>query len=148
MNYKSTDNMSNRNTGLNNDTVPVSAAVDITAKMKAIAGSTDQGGGIGWRAKDAMNYYVVRYNPLEDNYRLYSVVNGQRSELKSADIPNTLGWQTLRVTMTGDHIECYYNGKKYLDAMDSTFREAEEIGLWTKADAQTHFADLVVDGKP
>jgi hypothetical protein len=122
--------------------------LDITVKMKAIAGSSDQGGGIVWRAKDAKNYYVVRYNPLENNYRLYSVVNGQRSELKSADIPNTLGWQTLRVTMTGNNIECYYNGKKYLHARDSTFKEAGKIGLWTKADAQTHFADLVVVAKP
>jgi hypothetical protein len=122
--------------------------VDITVKMKAIAGSADQGGGIVWRARDAKNYYVARYNPLEDNYRLYHVVNGQRAELKSADIPHTLGWQTLRVTMTGDHIECYYDGKKYLDAKDSTFKEAGKIGLWTKADAQSHFDDLTVNGKP
>lgn len=122
--------------------------VDITVKMKPVDGRVDQGGGIVWRAKDAKNYYVVRYNPLEDNYRLYLVVNGNRSELKSADMPHTLGWQTLRVTMTGDHIECYYDGKKYLDAKDSTFKEAGKIGLWTKADAQTHFADLIVFGKP
>jgi hypothetical protein len=121
--------------------------VDITVKMKGIAGSTDQGGGIVWRAKDAKNYYVARYNPLEDNYRLYHVVNGQRSELKSADIPHTPGWHTLRVTMTGDLIECYYDGKKYLDAKDSTFKEVGQIGLWTKSDAQTHFDDLEVSGK-
>jgi hypothetical protein len=122
--------------------------LDITVKMKAIAGSADQGGGLVWRAKDSKNYYVARYNPLEDNYRLYQVVNGQRSELKSANIPHTSGWQTLRVTMTGDHIECYYDGEKYLDAKDSTFKEAGKIGLWAKADAQTHFDDLTVSGKP
>jgi hypothetical protein len=122
--------------------------VDITVKMKAIVGSADQGGGIVWRAKDSKNYYVARYNPLEDNYRLYHVVNGQRSELKSADIPHAQGWHSLRVTMTADHIECYYDGKKYLDAKDSTFKEAGKIGLWTKADAQTHFDDLAVSGKP
>ncbi len=122
--------------------------LDITVKMKAIAGSTDQGGGIVWRAKDTKNYYVARYNPLEDNYRLYYVVKGQRSELKSANIPHTPGWHILRVTMTADHIECYYDGKKYLDAKDSTFKEAGKIGLWTKADAQTYFDDLMVNGKP
>ncbi len=122
--------------------------LDITVKMKAIAGSSDQGGGIVWRAKDSKNYYVVRYNPLEDNYRLYRIVNGSRSEIRSAEIPHTPGWHSLRVTMTGDHIECYYDGKKYLDAKDSTFKEACKIGLWTKADAQTHFTDLAVVGKP
>jgi hypothetical protein len=122
--------------------------LDITVKMKAIAGSSDQGGGIVWRAKDSKNYYVARYNPLEDNYRLYHLLNGQRSELKTVDIPHAPCWHTLRVTMTGDHIECYYDGQKYLDAKDSTFKEAGQIGLWTKSDAQTQFDDLTASGKP
>ena len=38
--------------------------VDISVRMKAIAGENDQGGGLVWRAKDAKNYYVARNNPL------------------------------------------------------------------------------------
>src|SRR5690242_994725 len=38
--------------------------VDISVELKAIAGDTDQGGGLVWRAKDAKNYYLARYNPL------------------------------------------------------------------------------------
>src|SRR5512143_1725204 len=52
--------------------------VDLSVKMKAIAGKEDQGGGLVWHAKDAKNYYVARYNPLEDNYRLYKVDKGRR----------------------------------------------------------------------
>jgi hypothetical protein len=122
--------------------------VDITVKMKAIAGSTDQGGGIVWRAKDAKNYYVARFNPLEDNYNLYRVVNGRRSEIKGSKARSTPGWHSLRVTMIGDHIMCYLDGKKYLDAKDSTFKEAGKIGMWTKSDAQSHFDDLEVSGRP
>ena len=121
--------------------------VDITVKMKAIAGSTDQGGGIVWRAKDARNYYVARFNPLEDNYNLYHVVNGRRSDIKGSKAKFTPGWHTLRVTMTGDQIQCYLDGQKHLDAKDSTFKEAGKIGLWSKADAQSHFDDLEVSGK-
>jgi len=121
--------------------------VDITVKMKAIAGNTDQGGGIVWHAKDAKNYYVVRFNPLEDNYNLYRVVNGRRSEIKGSKVKSTPGWHTLRVTMTGDHIQCYLDGKKDLDARDSTFKEAGKIGLWSKSDAQSHFADLEANAK-
>ena len=117
--------------------------LDVSVRMKAIAGRIDRGGGLVWRAKDAKNYYIARYNPLEDNYRVYTVVNGQRSQLESADIKHTSGWHTLRVTMTADRIECYFDGKKYLDVKDSTFREAGKIGLWTKSDAQTHFDDLI-----
>lgn len=122
--------------------------VDVTVKMKAIAGSTDQGGGILWRAKDAKNYYVARFNPLEDNYNLYHVTNGRRSEIKGSKVKASPGWHTLRVTMTGDHIQCYLDGQKHLDAKDSTFKEAGKIGLWTKSDAQSHFDDLEVSGKP
>ena len=97
--------------------------VEILVKMKAVAGNEDQGGGVVWRAKDARNYYIARYNPLEDNYRVYKVVNGRRTQFQSADIKRSEGWHTLRVTMTGSHIACYYDGKKYLEVTDSTFPE-------------------------
>jgi hypothetical protein len=118
--------------------------VDLSVRMKAIAGETDQGGGLVWRAKDAKNYYLARYNPLEDNYRLYHVVDGKRVLIQNVDITHSDGWHTLRVTMTGDQIACYYDGKKYLEAKDSTFPGAGKIGLWSKADAQSHFDDLVL----
>jgi hypothetical protein len=116
--------------------------VDLSVQMKAIAGKSDQGGGLVWRAKDGKNYYIARYNPLEDNFRVYKVVNGRRTEFQSAAIKHTDGWHSLRVTMTGDHIECHYDGKKYLDVKDSSFMDGGKIGLWTKSDAQTHFDDL------
>jgi len=120
--------------------------VDLTVRMKAIAGEHDQGGGLVWRARDAKNYYLARYNPLEDNYRLYHVVNGKRTLIQNVDIPHSDGWHTLRVTMTGDQIACYYDGKKYLEAKDSTFPGAGKIGLWSKADAQSQFDDLTLAG--
>ena len=90
---------------------------------------------------------MARYNPLEDNYRLYKVEKGRRSELQSADIKHSEGWHTLRVTMEGDHIQCFYDGKKVLEAKDLTFQEPGQIGLWTKADAQSLFDDLKAKGK-
>jgi hypothetical protein len=120
--------------------------LDLSVQMKPFAGAEDQGGGLVWRAKDAKNYYVARYNPLEDNYRVYKVEKGRRTQLGNADIKHTEGWHTLGVTMKGDHIEAYYDGKKVLDVKDTTFPQAGKIGLWTKADAQTHFDDLRVSG--
>lgn len=116
--------------------------LDLTVRMRAIDGTTDQGGGLAWRAQDARNYYVARYNPLTRNYLLYKVHNYGRVELAHAEIETTPGWHTLRVVMTDDHIECYLDGKKYLDVRDATFREAGQVGLWTKADAVTYFDDL------
>lgn len=121
--------------------------VDVSVSMKSVAGNTDQGGGLVWRAKDARNYYIARYNPLENNYRVYKVQDGRRSELQSANVQKSPGWHSLRITMVGDRIECYYNDRKYLDVKDATFPGPGKIGLWTKADAQTHFDDLSVSGK-
>jgi 3-keto-disaccharide hydrolase len=119
--------------------------VDISVKMKAIAGENDQGGGLVWRAKDAKNYYIARNNPLgAGSYNVYKVVDGKRSMLKGVPLERTAGWHTLRVTIVGDHIECYYDGKKYLDVDDTTFPEAGKIGLWSKSDAQSHFDDLTL----
>ena len=118
--------------------------VDLSVRMKAIAGEHDQGGGLVWRAKDAKNYYLARYNPLEDNYRLYHVVGGKRTLIQNVDIAHSDGWHNLRITMTGDQITCYYDGRKYLEAKDSTLPESGKIGLWSKADAQSQFDDLAL----
>jgi hypothetical protein len=119
--------------------------VDLSVKVKAIAGEFDQGGGLVWRAKDAKNYYIVRYNHKEDNFRVYKVVDGKRSPpFQNAAIKHHNGWTVVRVTMKGDHIECYIDGQKYLDVRDSTFADAGKIGLWSKADARSQFDDLTL----
>lgn len=119
--------------------------VDLSVSFRSIAGEVDQGGGPVWRARDGESYYIARYNPLEDNYRVYVVVDGRRRQLGSAEIAPTPGWHELRVTMVGDLIRCYYDGGQALEVRDTTFAGAGQVGLWTKADAQTHFDDLRVN---
>jgi hypothetical protein len=119
--------------------------VDLSVDLKAVAGKLDQGGGLIWRAADKNNYYVARYNPLEDNFRVYKVERGKRTMFKNADIIHTPGWHKLRVTMQGKHIECFYDGKKYLECDDETFPAGGMIGLWTKADAQSYFDNLQLE---
>jgi hypothetical protein len=116
--------------------------LDFSVRMKAVAGKLDQGGGLVWRARDKNNYYIARYNPLEDNFRVYKVQAGKRTQFQSAKIAGDTMWHTLRVTMTGSRIACYLDGTKYLEVEDSTFTEPGKIGLWSKADAQSYFDDL------
>jgi hypothetical protein len=120
--------------------------VELTVGFKAVKGASDQGGGFVWRYQDANNYYVARMNPLEDNYRLYHVVAGKRTQFGGKEglkVP-TGTWHTLKVTMVGDKIECFLDGKKEIEATDTTFAKAGQVGLWTKADAQSHFDDFRV----
>jgi hypothetical protein len=116
----------------------------LEVKMRANTGKIDQGGGLIWRARDANNYYVARYNPLEANFRLYFVKDGQRQMLadRGGLGIKTGEWFTLKIIHRGDKIEGWLNGEKLLEATDRTFPEGGGIGFWTKADAATSFADL------
>ena len=120
--------------------------VEVSVMFKANTGKKDQGGGIVWRYVDANNYYIARFNPLEDNYRLYKVVDGKRIQLATKeDIKVPAGeWHKLTIKMIGDRIECYLDGKKHLDFQDETFQKAGKVGLWTKADAQTSFDQFII----
>jgi len=119
--------------------------LDLSVAFKSVAGKKDQGGGPVWRYQDPKNYYVVRMNPLEDNFRLYKFVDGKRIQLATADVTAESGkWHTIRVVHKGDQIQCFLNGKKLLEAKDDTIKGTGKIGLWTKADAQTYFDDVVI----
>jgi len=119
--------------------------IEISVRFKAMKGRGDQGGGPVWRYKDENNYYVARANPLENNYRVYKVVNGNRVQLKSATIKMSSGkWYHLKVVMKGNNIQCYFNDKLSLRVADSTFPDPGKIGLWTKSDAVTRFDDMQV----
>lgn len=122
--------------------------VDISISLKAIEGKADQGGGIVWRAKDKDNFYIVRFNPLEQNFWLYKTVAGKRMSLTKIAAKGESGkWHTIRVVHKGNKIECYFNGKKLIDATDDTFSEAGMVGVWSKADAQTYFANVQITAK-
>ena len=118
---------------------------EIEVSFKAISGREDQGGGPIWRVKDADNYYIARFNPLEDNFRLYYVKDGVRRQLDSKSIQlSPSAWHTIKIVHKGNRIEAYLNGKKLLECNDSTFFEAGGVGVWTKADASTYFDDFKV----
>jgi hypothetical protein len=122
------------------------ADVDLTVKMRANTGKEDQGGGVVWRLRDADNYYICRFNPLEDNFRVYKVVKGKRSQLDGVSFQSAGAghWYTVRAVMVGDRVTCWLDGKELLHAQDGTFKEAGHVGLWSKADAASSFDDLVV----
>jgi hypothetical protein len=122
--------------------------LDLSVKFKAVSGSIDRAGGLVFRLKDPNNYYIVRANALENNYRLYHVVNGRRSQFAGANFKVTSGeWHELRVEAVGNKIICYYDGNKKIEATDETFKDAGKVGLWTKADSVTSFDDLRVTTK-
>jgi hypothetical protein len=119
----------------------------LSVKFKTLSGKVDQGAGLVFRLQDKGNYYVVRANALENNYRLYHVIKGRRVQFAGANFkvtPNT--WHAIKVEARGNEFKCFYDGQLKITARDDTFKGAGKIGLWTKADSVIHFDDLVVEG--
>ncbi|MBA4192731.1 MAG: hypothetical protein C0467_32600 [Planctomycetaceae bacterium] len=97
-------------------------------------GEKDLGGGIVWRYKDENNYYVARFNPLEDNYRLSKVMDGKRTQLTTKDEIKVPAGEshTLAVRMESVEIMCLLDGKKLLDARTTQSPGRAKSGCGTK----------------
>jgi len=118
---------------------------EISVKFKANTGEEDEGGGVIWRAKDKGNYYISRFNPLENNFRIYYIKDEARKILASARVKlPAKKWYELKIVQNGKHITGYLNGNKYLEVDDDMFMNSGGVGLWTKADAVTSFDNFEV----
>ncbi len=122
--------------------------VDVSVKFKPISGRIDASGGVVFRAQDGRNYYIVRANALEDNFRLYYFEDGIRHQIASATVkPPVMGkYSSIRVVASGDHIQAYLNGKIEIDYHGKRYSKGY-VGLWTKADSVTEFDNFVVNGE-
>ncbi len=117
--------------------------LEVKVMVKAVAGEEDQGGGPIWRAKDADNYYICRWNPLEDNLRVYFVKDGRRKQLGTAEVKTDAKvWHEVGIVHKGTQITASFDGKKMIELVDSTFSEPGMVGLWVKADGRTAFDDF------
>ena len=118
--------------------------VEVSVRFKAVDGVVDQAGGLMVRVQDHLNYYVTRANALENNIRLYKVVDGVRRQIAGQSVEVSSGvWHTLSLKIAGDVLEVAFNERRVIEARDPTFTKPGKVGLWTKADSLTHFADFV-----
>ena len=118
---------------------------EIQVRFKSVKGEEDRGGGVIWRVQDNENYYIARFNPLEDNFRIYYVRDGARKTLASVKVALPVGkWHTLKIIQRGSQFEGYLNGRKLLNGANNLFTKSGGVGLWTKADAVTSFDNFSV----
>jgi len=119
--------------------------LQIEVRIKPMEGAEDQGGGLVWRYHDAKNYYLARANPLDNNLKVYKVVKGIRKEIKSVKLKMKAGeWYTLKVAMIGYTLNCFLNDQKLLNATDTMFPNAGQVGFWSRSDAISLFDDLKI----
>lgn len=122
--------------------------VAVEVSFKAISGKIDQAGGIVLRYSPE-NYYIARANALEDNVILFKTVGGKRSKIEEVPSKVTRGeWHTLRFEANGRRLKVAFDGKTVIDRDDDTFTASGKVGLWTKADSVSAFANLKVERVP
>jgi len=119
---------------------------EIAVFLKANSGKIDQGGGPIWRVQDRNNYYIARYNPLEENLSIYYVKDGKRVMLGytgKIELKDT--WHVLKISHKGDRIRAFLDGDMKLMVNSGEHLTYQGgVGLWTKADAVTSFDNFTV----
>lgn len=119
---------------------------DVSVRFKPVSGREDRCAGLVWRYRDSNNYYLARANALSNSVAIFKVENGVRTPIVSDvqhEIP-TNGWSILKVAVRGDRFQVYINHHRLLSAVDDTFRDPGQVGLWTLADSVTYFDDFRV----
>jgi len=119
--------------------------IDVSVDFKPISGDIDASGGLVFAASNKNNYYIVRANALENNFRLYIFKNGMRYQIadSTVQIPSFNQYHNIRIKVEDKTIYAYLNHKLCI-----TYKLKNKIigyvGLWTKADSITSFDKLVI----
>ena len=120
--------------------------LEISVMLRPTSGENNKGGGVVFRAKGENDHYVARWNPVENNFRVYAMLGGARVDIAAAPLElDATAWHNLRVVVAGESIECFMDDVSIVRATDKALPDAGMIGLWTKGDAATLFDDLTVE---
>jgi pyruvate,water dikinase len=117
----------------------------LRVRVKAVAGSIDQAGGLAFGIRNINNYFVFRINALEDNVMVFEYVNGKR--LTRANVPREITkdqWYLITVEIKGNTLKGYLDDDLLLE-YTAERSLAGYVGLWTKADSVTFFDELSIE---
>jgi hypothetical protein len=119
---------------------------EISMRFRLLGGQLDQCAGILFNLKSNGDYLTVRFNGKEDNLVLWTFKNGKRSFVKKAsrDQHIKLGeWHKIKIAVDGTKLTGFLDDDPILDY---TLAEpvSGKIGLWSKTDSVSQFADYVV----
>lgn len=117
-------------------------AGSLQVQVRPMFGRIDQAAGLAFGIRNIGNYFVFRVNTLEEEVALFEFVDNKR--LKQAAAPARLNpgqWYDLRVDVVGNNCLCWLNGELQINYTAKRPLDGY-VGLWTKADAVSHFANL------
>jgi hypothetical protein len=119
---------------------------EISVRFKMIGGALDRCAGILFDVKPKGDYLTVRFNGTEDNLVLWTFNDGKRSFVKrgTENVPLELGtWHEIKIAVHGTQLEGYLDGKRLIEhTLKATV--SGKVGLWSKTDSMSEFADFNV----
>jgi len=122
---------------------------EISLRLNAAGGNSNQGGGVAVRLSSPQDYYLVQLDALRDRILLSRVTNGVSEEIVGvdADIASRT-WHTLTIRAKDDQFIVSLDGTWMFTAFDKTPSQAGRIALWTEGDSITQFDSIAFTPLP
>ena len=122
---------------------------EISLRLKAAGGKSDQGGGVAVRLRTPENYYLVQLDALRDRVLFSLVSNGASEEIVGVDADiASHSWHTLTVRANDDEFVVSLDGSWVFTGFDKTLSQPGRIALWTKGDSITRFDSIAITPLP
>ena len=119
---------------------------EIAMRFRLLEGQLDQCAGILFNLKPNGDYWTVRFNDKEDNLVLWKFESGKRSFVKKGvrDVPIPMKtWHAMKIVTKGATVKASLDGEELLEfALPAPI--SGRVGLWSKTDSVSEFADYVV----
>ncbi len=119
---------------------------EISMRFRLLGGQLDECAGILFNLKENGDYLTVRFNGKEDNLVLWTFRNGKRSFVKKGvrDVPLKIGeWHRMKIRVEGTKLTGFLDDEPLLElTLDAPV--SGKVGLWSKTDSVSQFADYVV----
>ncbi len=117
----------------------------LSLRVRPMGGVIDRAGGLAFAVRNMANYFALRINALEDNVILFEFVNGRRYQRATvARRIETGRWYSVAAVVRGNSVQGFLDDEPLLEYSADRLLEGY-VGMWTKADSLTHFADLRIE---
>ncbi len=121
----------------------------LSVRFKTVSGVLEQMAGVAFRIQDEKNYYYVRASSKGRTFRFFKVTNGELGAPFGPEIEiPTQVWHQIRIKCRANQIQCWLNEKEVIPLLIDNSYTSGKIGLWTKSDSVSHFADLRIEYTP
>jgi len=122
---------------------------EISLRLNAAGGKSDQGGGVALRLSSPQDYYLVQLDVQRDGALFSRVSNGASEEIVAVDADiASHSWHTLTVRAKDDEFVVLLDGIWMFTAFDKTLSQAGRIALWTEGDSVTRFDSIAITPLP